>query len=185
MNRWVKAALPVFPVALLLVIAGCEGETGPAGPAGTEGCTDACHTDDFQMETYIVAVQTEFDLTEHNTGDTYVRRGSTNSPECSRCHTTEGYQYYVATGTTTALTESSRIGCFGCHAPHSTGNFGLRQQGGHDLMLGGVTFDKGNADTCANCHQARIPSPAIDDVANDVTSRYWGAHHDQIGRAHV
>lgn len=178
MKHWARAVLPLLAIVSMFALAACEGEQGPAGPAGTEGCTDACHTDNFQMDGYITAVQTEFDLTLHNTGDTYVRRGSTNSPQCSRCHTTEGFQYYVANGTETALEESSRIGCFGCHAPHSRADFSLRQGSGFALDWGGVNFDKGTGNTCGTCHQAIFLSdPTIEDIATPIGSPYWGAHH--------
>ena len=137
--KHLASALLLVGAMAMLVLAGCEGDQGPAGPAGTASCLESCHTDDFQMQNYIVSIQTEFAESQHNTGDTYVRRGSTNSPECSGCHTTEGYQYRVANnGDTIALAQSSRIGFFACHAPHSNENFNLRKTWATDLFLGGT-----------------------------------------------
>jgi formate-dependent nitrite reductase cytochrome c552 subunit len=181
MRVWIRAAAVAAAVTLPFVMVACEGEQGPqgvAGESGTANCTAACHTDNFQMQDYIVDVQTEFDVSKHNTGDTYLRRGSSTSPYCSGCHTTEGYQYRVANnGATIALESASRIGCFGCHAPHSNENFNLRKTGATDLFEGGPgAYDKGESNTCAMCHQARTPDPYFDSV-DLIDSRYWGPHH--------
>jgi len=132
------------------------------------------------MQEYIMDVRTEFAESQHNTGDTYVRRGSTNSPQCSGCHTTEGYQYRIANnGATAAMESSSRIGCFACHAPHTNEDFALRKQGPTDLVMGGAgAYDKGNSNTCAMCHQAHEPDPTFVSAPTDtIDSQYWGPHH--------
>jgi len=161
----------------LLAFAGCtgdQGEQGPAGPAGTATCLSACHTDDYQMQNYIVSIQNEYETSQHATGDTDVRR----SAPCSGCHTTEGFQYRVANnGATVDLEESSNIGCFACHAPHTNGDFALRTSGPTDLEMGGAgAYDRGNSNICAMCHQARTPEPAIDSP-DPITSTRWGPHH--------
>ncbi len=173
-----NTALLMIGAAAILAVSGCEGDPGAVGPAGTASCLDACHTDNFQVQNYIADVQAEFEQSLHNTGDTYLRRGSTNSPDCSGCHTTEGYQYRIANnGDTIALTQSSRIGCFACHAPHSNENFNLRHVGATDLLVGGAgAYDKGSSNTCAQCHQARSPSPTFAST-DPITSKYWGPHN--------
>jgi hypothetical protein len=169
--------LLVIGAMTLLAFGGCtgdQGEQGPAGPAGTATCLQACHTDDYQMQQYIVDIQNEYASSQHALGTTDVRR----SAPCSGCHTTEGYQYRVANnGDTVDLEESSHIGCFGCHAPHTNGDFSLRKTGPTDLEMGGAgAYDKGNSNTCAMCHQARAPEPAIDST-DAITSTRWGPHH--------
>lgn len=176
MNRLNPIVLLIGAMTLL-AFAGCtgdQGEQGPAGPAGTATCLSACHTDDYQMQKYIVAIQNEYESSQHAIGDTDVRR----SAPCSGCHTTEGYQYRVANnGATEDLQDSSHIGCFGCHAPHTNGDFSLRKTGPTDLEMGGTgAYDKGNSNTCAMCHQARTPEPALDS-SDPITSPYWGPHH--------
>lgn len=177
-------------LVLALALAGCAGEdgkdgingkdgangaTGPAGPPGTDICMD-CHADNYTLENYLLPIQTWFEASQHNLGDTYLRLGA----GCARCHTNEGFQAYLADGSTAAQPSSSRISCFTCHAPHSTQGFGLRKAGATPIDLGG-TYDKGASNTCAVCHQARVPSPLIEDVATNITSSRWGPHHSSQG----
>ncbi len=150
---------------------GTQGPTGPEGPPGTATCMN-CHTDSWDLDHYILTKQTEYATSQHGTGETWVRKGD----PCSRCHTTEGFQAYVNTGVPEAVSNSSRIGCFACHAPHTNENFDLRASGAVTLEVSGGTYDKKNSNTCANCHQARTPDPAIAS-ADSISSPYWGAHH--------
>lgn len=179
MRRWLKAAMPLAVGLMFLGLASCQGDDGPAGPPGTAECMH-CHQDDFQLVEdtsgyYLRTIQTQFALSRHNLSDTYVRRGDDASPACSRCHTTEGYQYYLANGQEAPMEESSHISCFACHAPHTNGDFSLRKEGPTEMMVGS-TYDKGPSNTCAVCHQARAPEPAIES-ASPITSSRWGPHH--------
>lgn len=178
-----KAWLPMAALTLGLVFAGCAGEDGkdgkdgargPTGPAGTAECMQ-CHTDAWDAADFLLPIQTEFAESKHNTGETYVRRGSVNSPACSGCHTNEGYQIRIATGQPAPVSQSSRIGCFTCHAPHTSKNFALRKTGATELFRGG-TYDKGTSNTCVMCHQSLNPSPDFGST-NAITSPYWGGHH--------
>lgn len=173
MNPVLRHAATLAAIGMLaLSLAACNGDdgaTGPAGPSGTAECF-GCHTDDFTMANFIVPIQTEFGESVHENGETYVRR----SGSCSRCHTNEGFQTYAQTGVSPELTESSPIGCFTCHAPHSNGDFTLRAEGPTTLLAGG-TFDQGASNLCAECHQARAASPAIGDGV--AASGRWGTHH--------
>jgi hypothetical protein len=134
-----------------------------------------CHADNWDLEYALNPIEAEFGISQHNTGDTFVRRGSTSGPECSRCHTNEGFQIYIETGTEQAVSQSSRIGCFACHAPHTYGDFSLRKTGAADLTLGD-SYDAGTSNTCAVCHQNRAPSPDFTS-ADPIRSPYWGPHH--------
>ena len=135
----------------------------------------SCHSDDYTVANFLKPIQEEFGESQHATGDTWVRRGSTNSPECSRCHTNEGHVYYLENGVEAAVSNSSRIHCFTCHAPHTNFDFTLRQDGPATLDRGG-TYDVGPSNTCAVCHQVRNPSPDFAD-GTTLTSKYWGPHH--------
>jgi hypothetical protein len=156
---------------------GCEGDEGPAGPAGAEGPSGTaecfnCHTDDFSAANYLLTYIAEYGVSQHANGDTWVRKGSS----CSRCHTTEGFQHLVATGEQIEVAESSPIGCFACHAPHSEFDFGLRVQGAMEFIVGDATYDKGSSNTCATCHQGRAPSPDFAD-GTELTNKRFGPHH--------
>lgn len=179
MRKWIRAAMPVAVGLMLMGLASCEGDEGPQGPPGVATCMN-CHTDDFQLADYpngwyLRSIQTQFVLSRHNLSDTYVRRGTDASPTCSRCHTTEGFQVYIATGDEAPLEESSHIGCFACHAPHTNEDFSLRKQGPQEMFIG-QTYDEGNSNTCAVCHQARALEPGIESQS-PITSTRWGPHY--------
>jgi formate-dependent nitrite reductase cytochrome c552 subunit len=163
-------------MATVAALVGCEGDKGPAGPPGTASCMN-CHTDDYTMVSYIRAIQTEYTYSHHANAATFVRRGSESSPTCGHCHTTEGYQHFVATGEEIDVETSSPIGCFACHAPHTNEDFSLRKQGPTAMWTSDEVFDKAEANTCAMCHQARPPVPAIENIATPITSSRWGPHH--------
>ncbi len=168
--KWVALA----PLVLALGVAGCaeDGDDGVAGPPGTAECMN-CHSDDFsEAATYLVPFQTEYAHSQHAVAENFVRR----STPCSGCHSNEGFQGWIETGTPPALTTSSTVGCFTCHAPHTEEDFSLRTTAPVALQTGGATYDKGAGNLCANCHQARAASPAIDSP-NAITSTRWGPHH--------
>jgi hypothetical protein len=169
------SAILVVALIATFVIMGCEGKkgaTGPQGPEGPSGTTDCvqCHSDD----TRIVARQIQWENSVHFTGGNFTR----NTPPCSGCHTTEGFVAQLATpGNPGTIANPSPIGCFACHAPHTNLNFDLRTQTAVTLMMGG-TFDRGEGNLCANCHQARVPSPPVPsaDTTLIITSSHWGIH---------
>jgi hypothetical protein len=67
------------------------------------------------------------------------------------------------------------IGCFTCHEPHTNGNLNVRVSG-PTTLANGVSFDYGNANLCARCHQSRenVTTFVVDNVT--LTSR-WGPHY--------
>ncbi len=155
-------------LAAMFLIIGCEGDQGPVGPEGTATCVE-CHNDD----TRIVAIAGQWANSTHATGGNFERNGSS----CSRCHTSEGFVAYLDTGEGGEPENPSAIGCFSCHEPHTNSNFDLRATDPVELMLGG-TFDQGDGNLCANCHQGRTPSPEIPASGIiTITSTRFGVHH--------
>ncbi|HUU45830.1 MAG TPA: ammonia-forming cytochrome c nitrite reductase subunit c552 [Acidobacteriota bacterium] len=166
------AALALTAVIAVAAFIGCEGEEGPQGPPGLATCTETCHTDSYAVDDYLLAYQTEYEGSGHANGESFARGGE----DCARCHTSEGFTHFVTTGEEIEVVESSPIGCFGCHAPHTNQDFSLRRTSAVDLDWGG-TYNKLESNTCATCHQARLPDPLIDDLATAITSTRWGPHH--------
>jgi hypothetical protein len=165
----------LFAAAML---AGC-GETGPAGPPGSsamETCLN-CHGDAATDTLGLSAIGTEYEHSTHAQGVTFERK----TAPCNGCHAHEGFLGRVATGAfpTETLATSSPVRCWTCHAPHSTGNFSVRTQAPVVFLDGSGTFDSGQANLCAHCHQSRAPSPAIPAAADSIriTSTRWGPHH--------
>lgn len=155
-------------IAALLFMFGCEGDEGPAGPEGTASCVE-CHNDDTQ----IAAISSQWDNSIHATGGNFER----NSSSCSMCHTSEGFVAYLDTGEGGTPENPSAIGCFTCHMPHTNHDFSLRTADPVELTLGG-TFDQGDGNLCANCHQGRTPDPEIPESGTiTITSTRFGVHH--------
>jgi hypothetical protein len=136
----------------------------------------SCHSDAATDTLGILAIATEYEHSTHALGVTFERK----TAPCNGCHTHEGFLDRVATGAlpTQTISNSSRIRCWTCHAPHSTGNFSVRTQAPVVLLDGSGTFESGRANLCANCHQARAASPAIPAGSDSVrvTSTRWGPH---------
>lgn len=182
MKKWVRALAPVAIAGMLVALASCKGDTGPQGPAGSANCMH-CHTDDAlvgldsaaALQYFLLPYETQFAVSRHALSDTYLRRGSEADPVCGRCHTTEGFQYYIATGELEFFGASSHISCFACHAPHTNEDFSLRKQG-PTVEFMGANYDKEESNTCAVCHQARYPNPSIESDSV-ITSSRWGPHH--------
>lgn len=159
--------LAVMALALIL-LAGCAGERGLKGDAGTAECI-LCHSDN----TLIVAIDGQWRNSVHATGGNFDR----NTPPCSGCHTSEGFVAKLETGDPGTPENPSAIGCFTCHEPHTNHDFNLRTMDPVALEMGG-TFDMGEGNLCANCHQARMPNPPLPGSGTiTITSSRWGPHH--------
>ncbi|MGQ9630542.1 MAG: hypothetical protein ACUVXI_09545 [bacterium] len=125
----------------------------------------------------ILGARAGYDHSGHkNGGNSYYANGA----GCQRCHTNEGFIEYVSTGKVDpeAYVEyPSQPGCFTCHSPHETGDLSLRTTAAVTLA-NGKTFDRGEGNLCANCHQARVnATEAVKAMPADKISPYWGAHH--------
>jgi hypothetical protein len=86
------------------------------------------------------------------------------------CHTSEGFSDIDASN-------PSPIGCFTCHTPHTTFDFSLRKNAIVSLEVGGIDFDIGKANLCANCHQVRTPDPDLEEFPTTPGSSDWGPHY--------
>ena len=165
--------------------AGTAGPAGPAGPAGSTGlvstaatatCSE-CHND----TTLIVSKKLQWEQSTHATGGNYVRG---TSASCAGCHSSEGFTARIAAGVDPDEVEAgipnpSPQNCRTCHQVHTTYtkvDFALKTIAPVTLMVSGETFDMGNGNLCANCHQ---PRRGPDNVTNDdgVNSTHWGPHH--------
>jgi hypothetical protein len=197
-----SSVLIAAAVFLLPMLTACEGPTGPAGPAGTAGATgpagptgpqgpagpagqDAnenctqCHTNN----TMLFARQVQYNNSVHRQGGNFER----SDADCAGCHTHEGFLDRVANGNADMSSISpdnpSPINCRTCHQIHTTytdADYAFTRTAAVDLMFGGGTFDMGEANLCASCHQGRPLDdevPVIDGPDVPVTSSRYGVHH--------
>ncbi len=194
--------LALLGVAILLAACagpqGAEGPAGPAGPAGPQGpegpagpagemvtatdlsCTQ-CHND----TDVLVGKEVAWEESVHGSGTATAYAGSRAS--CTGCHSGGGFSERIAAGITNPdLVESanpnpSRPDCRACHQIHTTytaQDWALETTDPVPLYaFEGVTFDGGEGNLCANCHQPRRAFPEAVDGMVEVTSTHWGPHH--------
>ncbi len=172
--------------------AGADGADGAAGPAGAAGAAGAageggvaqvtcveCH-DDTSLITGKKAAWSE---STHGTGEAY---GRGSSASCAGCHSGGGFSERIAAGLAPNEVEAgdpnpTRQDCRACHQIHTTytaADFALETTDPVTLFaFEGVTFDGGQGNLCANCHQPRrMIADAVDGMI-EVTSTHWGPHH--------
>jgi hypothetical protein len=157
----------------LVFLAGCERKViNEASDQANLECF-TCHGEDG----YILQAQGEWANSVHASGShvDYTNRAGT---DCVKCHNHRGFLEFLSTGAVSPPYSSvSSIHCFTCHAPHTTGNLGLRTTASVNLANGDI-FDHGNGNLCARCHQARMSAETITDDYK-ITSNRWGPHHSQ------
>jgi cytochrome c peroxidase len=88
--------------------------------------------------------------------------------------------------TSAAISNPSPVNCRTCHAIHTSytqADYMRIYDDPVPLLVGGATFDIGEANICASCHQARSLSssqvPDLTDPAGTIalTSSRYGVHH--------
>ena len=169
--------------------AGPAGPEGPEGPEGAEGSAGAdgqiaeltcveCHND----TTVLTGKETAWADSLHGTGEAYVRGGSAS---CAGCHSGGAFMSMVAAGITPDQVEEgdpdpTRQDCRACHEIHTTytgEDWALRTTDPVALYaLEDETYDGGEGNLCANCHQPRRLMVAEDGMV-DINSTHWGPHH--------
>jgi len=141
---------------------GPAGSAGPAGPAGSApSATDltctACHND-----TGTIAAKREgWEASAHGDGTAYAEEYGNKS--CVFCHAGRSFSAAIAAGTNfsnqeAAATEPSRQDCYTCHKIHTTytaDDWARTTTSAVSLVTSKATFDGGEGNLCANCHQAR------------------------------
>ncbi len=136
------------------------------------GCF-TCHADD---DFALIAARQGYDMSLHGTGETYNRNRNNSSfyRSCEPCHTNEGFVATV-TGIPAVGDHFTRISCFTCHKPHTSGTLALRIQNPVTL-LNGLSYNKGNSNICASCHQSRSDIRTYITDSTTLSER-WGPHH--------
>jgi hypothetical protein len=157
-----------FALAACAGPAGPQGPEGPQGPAGSQGepgampaatdlsCTE-CHND----TSLISAKDQSWELSKHGNGTAMAEEYGNAS--CAFCHSGNTFSAGVAAGQNftqleAGASEPARQDCRACHQIHTTytkADFALETTAPVTMVISGLTFDKGNSNLCANCHQAR------------------------------
>lgn len=137
--------------------------------AGVDDCME-CHNGTTELGQKVILAQAQWDISQHASGENIDR----NSGSCRRCHTNEGFIASVTGGTVSGDVYTA-IGCFTCHNPHDEGSFALRNDDEVELE-NGDTYDYGNSNLCAVCHQGRRNVDEYVAANTELSSRY-GPHH--------
>jgi hypothetical protein len=141
-------------------------------------CTQ-CHND----TTLIDGKATAWGESLHATGEAYVRG---TSADCAGCHSGGAFSARIAAGQSPDQVEAgdpnpTRQDCRTCHQIHTTytpADWALETTDAVALYaVEGATFDGGQGNLCANCHQPRRDFPAAENGVISGISTHWGPHH--------
>ncbi len=174
--RW--GGIVVLVAVLVIAAVGCAGAPGESAAVNAEDCT-TCHND----TTLVLSKSVQSATTTHMTGGAHDYAGGRTS--CTACHSSEGFQEMVATGVgiedfEEATANPSPQNCRTCHQIHTTyteADFALKTTTPVTLIASGETFDMGDGNLCANCHQPRRLGPQAGGGDYEITSTHWGPHH--------
>jgi len=171
---------------------GPQGPAGPAGPAGPQGepgapamatdltCTE-CHND----TALITGKKAPWSTSVHGSGTAAEYAGGRDG--CTGCHSGASFSKMVAAGETPATysgtaADVTHQDCRTCHQIHTTytgEDWALETTAAVELYaIEGVTFDGGEGNLCAVCHQPRraMAADVVDGVVN-WSSTHYGPHH--------
>jgi nitrate/TMAO reductase-like tetraheme cytochrome c subunit len=167
---------PAILIAMIaLVVATSSGSTADADAAP---CA-ACHND----STLIAGKATQWADSTHGTGEAYLRG---TSASCAGCHSGGGFSLRIAAGqdpgqVTAGDPNPTRQDCRACHQIHTsyTGvDWALETTSAVNLFkIPGATFDGGDGNLCAQCHQPRSNAPVPSGGQITGISSHWGPHH--------
>jgi len=186
-----------------MIIVACEGPMGPAGEDGLDGTNgtngtngvdgtakcSTCHNN----SAVIVAKQLQYENSTHAMNDNaaYANRVAPAN-DCSKCHTSQGFldfqedgAFDVAFSSTMQYEDPQQPNCYTCHETHKNfdaTDWDLTYNGTHNLLLDNTAFNKGDANLCSKCHQARAvsPMPVVGGADVVLTSDRWGTHHGPV-----
>jgi hypothetical protein len=137
-----------------------------------------CHND----STLLTGMEASWSLTLHGTGEAF-ERGT--SASCAGCHSGGTFSARIAAGLDVEEVEGdphpTRQDCRACHQIHTTytsEDWALETTDPVEFFaIEGVTYDGGEGNLCANCHQPRRGFPeAVDGMITEI-SEHWGPHH--------
>jgi hypothetical protein len=148
-------------------------------PAEFVTCTD-CHND----TTLITGKEAQWKTSGHGTGTAYAEEGPNKS--CSGCHSGGGFSDRIAAGlqpnqVTVGDNNPTRQDCRACHQIHNTYagvDWALETTASVNFYaIPGKTFDGGEGNLCASCHQPRRAAPVGSNGVVTGINSHWGPHH--------
>ena len=148
-------------------------------PVDASACA-TCHND----TTLIVSKQAQFNHSLHGTGESFIRGGNAN---CAGCHGSEAAEARIAAGlmphdsSIQGVVNVSPYTCRTCHDIHKTytkDDWALTGKAAPvEIETTGTTFDGGDGNLCAECHQIRNELPQAANGQIEFTTTRFGTHH--------
>jgi len=175
---------PACLIVLLALVSALYSDSSAVAqytvPPEYQTCTE-CHDN----STLITGKETAWETSLHGTGEAYLRG---TSKSCAGCHSGGGFSNMIDAGlepNSSAMVgdaSPTRQTCRACHQVHETytgGDWALETTAPVSLyVLPGTTFDGGEGNLCAKCHQPRTKAPAVapGGTVSGISS-HWGPHH--------
>lgn len=172
---------------MLFMVTSCTKE-GPEGPAGDDGVDGVDGEDavvsclECHESTQIAVIQAEFNTSQHYSGDVAVAYAGGRA-SCAECHSHDGFVEYTTNGDVSGdISAPKAWNCGTCHGLHTnfdSTDYGFRINEPLTFLYDEtVSYDFGDANLCAFCHQTRRAGPEADGDGNfEITSTHWGPHH--------
>lgn len=134
-------------------------------------CLELCHSD---INTIMEVAVRQWENSGHASAELFNniildKNALTCGPEC---HTREGFVQSIVGGSAD-LSHPTEIGCFACHAPHTTWDFSLRDSSAVTLVNGTI-YDYGKSNLCVRCHHS-IDSTEVLIKDNVAVGDYWNS----------
>ena len=165
---------------------GPQGPQGPQGPTGQDGVQDCmgCHNNSQLISEKMF----QWANSVHATGGQFKTH---NNATCAGCHTSQGFLDRLVTGEMTASMDIENPlpqNCYTCHKIHQTytqSDWDNTTTEPVTFWVGGATVDLDKGNLCINCHQPRVPTPALPPVGENstytLTNKRYGPHHGAQG----
>ncbi len=175
-----RISIALAAVVMLLAVQACDRTITRVEQNGTALACGDCH----DAGNTITGKQTEWAESGHGMGESYVRG---TSASCAGCHSGNAFAVYVAgeglspDQLPAGDPDPTRQDCRACHQIHETytmKDFALKTVAPVAMYaVEGMTFDGGDGNLCANCHQARRAFPEPENGMITGISSHWGPHH--------
>lgn len=180
MVRWTRVIAIAGLAAATLSLTACERTiTNVETEQQALACTD-CHVDN----NLITGKQSQWAQSGHGMGLLFLEEGP--RANCAGCHSGNKFEERIEAGLqpnqlTQGDADPTRQDCRACHQIHETytmTDFALETTAPVAFYaIPGATYDGGQGNLCASCHQPRRNAPvAVNGVISGITE-HWGPHH--------
>ena len=204
-KSYMRKLIRLIPVLIAtgFLLSACEGPMGSAGKDGLDGTNgidgidgtakcSVCHDNSAT----IAAKQSQYENSQHATGEEASYTNARTSGECQKCHTNQGFHEFLkgtAGNVHQDFPDIQQPNCYTCHNIHKNfdqTDYALTTTAPVVFMngIGGpynVTGEGSAGNLCANCHQARPATPAIPAVGTGTLTlasgdTRWGPHYSSV-----